>query len=1082
MSVHGAVPEQGRYRTRTLPHGPRPAARDTRGPGETRELLAPFGTVDAPGAEPEPGPAARRRPGRSKGGGRRGRPALVPQLTLVVLCGGYAVGAAVGWGSRQVALFMGDFGLAIAGLLAAASCLWFARARCRPGSRSRSGARPAWVLFGISSLMAAAGNAIWGWYELVLNEPLPRPSAADFCFLLFAPPAIIGLLVLAKRPVTRAGWVCLSLDAWLIAGSLLTLSWSLALAHTAYGQGESVAGAALDLAYPLLDIVLVSMVLALHFRRSSAHRTAVNTAIGGLALTVLCDALFTSPLMQQHYSSGQFLDAGWFAGSLLLAYAPWAASREAGRRDSARRADGSLRYAASAASHDAVLRAGDPSPAAAPRPGSGHPALPGRPIAGSLAALTPYLAAAVCTLGILYNSLDGRDIDRMVLFTGCTVVLALVVRQGIMLLDNVTLTQELAQKENHFRSLVQGSSDVIMIASSTGVLRYVSPAAAGVYGRDGDALVGSELASLIHPEDLGRVLHELRRFLAAAPESESSTRIECRVRHGAGHWLNVESTVNRYQGGLIFNSRDVTERVRLQAQLQHNASHDALTDLPNRSLFTERVRKALSGRRGGDSEAAVLYIDLDGFKAVNDTVGHQAGDELLVHAARRLQESVRAGDTAARLGGDEFAVLILGDSDPSKHAHAERELRIHEIADRLRVTLSEPYKVEGDTEVRVAASIGIAFAEPGISPSALMRNADLAMYRAKQAGKGRVELYAPQMQAEVVKRTELATRLRSALHDGEFALLHQPVVELASGKVTAVAAQPRWRSQQGILFTPAEFLRTEGAEGGPADRAQGDKAAEVSRWLLEEATAQAAARHRAGHPVPVIVRFPARRLTDRSLSLSSVEAMLRSHDLPPGALILELSDSDPRIPLDELEMRLAALRKMGVCLALDGFGSGYLALSALRKLPVDILRLDRGLVDGLAESPRQRKITSGLLRIAGDLGLTSVADGVDLPEQVSALRELGCTHGQGAVFSGALDEHRLRHALNRGIYPVPEEHKGRSVVVAGALPVRHKEGRETLPPWVAAGDGGEVPDPATVGEPAGIPPMRSNTETPVPPT
>ncbi|GAA2099432.1 EAL domain-containing protein [Streptomyces albiaxialis] len=1054
MSAHGAAPQRGRYWTQ-----PRPAGCGT-------------GTGTGTGAGTGVG---------AQGGGRAG---IRPQLILAAVCAAYAVGAALGWGSETLALVMGDFGLSAAALLAAASCLWYAhtqRARPdRPGARV-DGSRPAWVLFGVSSLMAALGNAVWGWYEIVLGEFVPRPSLADFCFLLFAPPAIIGLLVLAKRPVTRAGWVCLGLDAWLIGGSLLTLSWSLALAHTAYWQGDSVARAALNLAYPLLDIVLVSMVLALHFRRSSAHRSAINTAIGALALTVLCDALFTSPMLRERYASGQLLDAGWFAGSLLLAYAPWVARRE-----------------------------GDPEPPRAPvtpaREAAARGDRPSRPIAGSLAALTPYLAAAVCTLGILYNSLDGREIDRVVLFTGCAVVLALVVRQGIMLLDNITLTQELAQKENHFRSLVQGSSDVIMITASTGILRYVSPAAAGVYGRDGDKLVGSELASLVHPEDLGQVLHELRRFLASSPEHESCTRIECRFRHGAGHWLNIESTVNRYQGGLIFNSRDVTERVRLQAQLQHNASHDALTDLPNRALFTDRVRQALGGRRGTDGGTAVLFIDLDGFKAVNDTVGHQAGDELLVHAARRLRDSVRSGDTAARLGGDEFAVLIRGDGDPGQ-ADPDRELRIHDIADRLRLTLSDPYRVEG-TEVRVAASIGIAFAEPGISPTALMRNADLAMYRAKQAGKARVELYAPQMQAEVVKRAELAQRLRSALHDGEFALLHQPIVELASGKVTAVAAEARWRSAQGILFTPAEFLRTEGASAREARAAGTERAAEVSRWLLEEAVQQAAARQRAGYGAPVTVRIPARRLTEPGMDPRSVGALLARHGLaaapgpsgtalsapagppaPPGApgvLILELSDSDPRIPLDELERRLTALRRLGVGIALDGFGSGYAAISALRRLPVDILRLDRGLVDGIVESSRQRKITAGLLRIAGDLGLVSVAEGVDLPEQATALREMGCTHGQGAVFSGPLDEHRLRRALARGVYPVPEAASrqpgaqggvthgkahseghpgspaGRSVVVAGALPVRQ--------------GGAAGPDPVT------HPPLRSNAETPVPPT
>ncbi|MFG3494694.1 putative bifunctional diguanylate cyclase/phosphodiesterase [Streptomyces sp. NPDC047928] len=926
-------------------------------------------------------------PGRRGGaGGLRG------QLLLAGICAAYAAGALVGWGSEELALIMGDFGLSAAALAAAVSCFLYARA---DGSRFR----PAWLLFAFSSTMAAAGNAVWGWYEVVLDRHVPSPSLADLFFLLFAPPAIVGLLVLAKRPVTRAGWVCLGLDAWLIGGSLLTLSWSLALAHTAHFQGESVARAALALAYPLLDIVLVSMVLALHFRRTQGNRSAVHTAIAALALTVLCDALFTSPLLRDNYRSGQLLDAGWFAGSLLLAYAPWGARRFI----------------------EAAVQ-----PQRGTRPAS-------RPIAGSLAALTPYLAAAVCTLGILYNVIEGRRVDRVVVFTGCTVVLALVVRQGIMLLDNIALTHELAQKENHFRSLVQSSSDVIMIAAPNGVLRYVSPAASGVYGRDADELIGSELAGLIHPDDLGGVVHEVRRFLAAPPSEEPTTRIECRFKSGTGDWLNVESTVNRHQGGLIFNSRDVTERVRLQAQLQHNAEHDPLTDLPNRALFTRRVRQALSGRRAGDSGAAVLFIDLDGFKAVNDRLGHQAGDELLIQAAHRLQDSVRAGDTAARLGGDEFAALILGDGG---HDRAAREFQVHEIADRLRLTLSQPYRVEGN-EVRVAASIGVAFAEPGIGAGDLLRNADLAMYRAKAGGKNRVELYAPQMQADVVRRTELAGRLRTALHDGEFALLHQPVVDLTTGRISAVAAQARWRSSQGILFTPAEFMRV-------AD--DGDRTAELGRWMLEEAVRQAAERARIGHDVPVSVRVPARRLLDRSMPLATVEALLTRHGLPSGALIIELADSDPRISFDDLEQRLVALRRLGVRIALDGFGSGYAAINALRRLPLDVLKLDRGLVEGVVESARLHKITSGLLRIACDLGMRSVADGVDVPEQVLALRAMGCTHAQGMAFSGPLDEYRLRRALVRGDFPVP-----------GGVALSVLSGRS-------------------------LPPMRSHGETPVPPT
>ncbi|MFJ8023407.1 putative bifunctional diguanylate cyclase/phosphodiesterase [Streptomyces sp. NPDC096311] len=1009
--------------------------------------------ADRVGPVSSPGALLSRRPLYGAGTG------LIPQLVLALVCAGYAFGSALGWGSASLALFMGDFGLSAAAGTAAVSCFLYARSR-------RSRFRPAWLLFALSSTMASLGNGVWGWYEVVLDRQVPSPSYADLFFLCFAPPAIVGLLVLAKRPVTRAGWVCLALDSWLIGGSLLTLSWSLALAQAAKFDGPSVAHTALSLAYPLLDIALVSMVLALHFRRSSVNRSAVNTAIGALALTVMCDALFTSPLLHNNYHSGQLLDAGWFAGSLLLAYAPWVGPRLGQSTADGHDTEEPRRNGHARVVHEHIPgpRQGGPGITQGSQGSQGHQAPQGaqdgghnrypatRPIAGSLAALTPYLAAAVCTLGILYNVLNGRSVDRVVLITAGLVVLALVVRQGIMLLDNITLTQELAQQENHFRSLVQGSSDVIMIAAPNGILRYVSPAAAGVYGRNAEELVGSELASLIHPEDLGCVVHEVRRFLAASHLEEPTTRIECRFKSGDGGWLNVESTVNRHHGGLIFNSRDVTERVRLQAQLQHNAEHDPLTDLPNRALFTRRVQQALSGRRSTDRGAAlrgtaVLFIDLDGFKAVNDTIGHQAGDELLVQAARRLQDSVRQGDTAARLGGDEFAALIVGDGSRDRGA---REQQILELADRLRIKLSQPYAIGGN-DVRVAASIGVGFAEPGLGAGELLRNADLAMYRAKAAGKGRVELYAPQMQQDVVRKAELATRLRSALQDGEFALLHQPVVCLGNGRIATVTAQARWRSSQGVLFTPAEFLRV--AEDS-------DKTAELGRWMLEEAVEQAAERAAAGVTVPVAVRMSARRLLDRSMPLGSVEALLTRHGLASGSLIVELADTDPRVSLDELERRLNALRRLGVRIALDGFGSGYAAITTLRRLPVDVLKLDRGLVEGVVESARLHKITSGLLRIATDLGLQSVADGVDLPEQVVALRAMGCTHGQGMAFSGPLDEYRLRRALSCGHYPVPHG---------------------PAEPAFAGGGAGVYTSgvPAVLG---GGTALRSHNETPVPPT
>ncbi|MFE4358821.1 EAL domain-containing protein [Kitasatospora sp. NPDC056800] len=908
----------------------------------------------------------------------------LPGFALGALCVAYATGAAAGWGSHQLSVFMGDFGLAAAALAAALSCLVYG---CTVGGH----ARPAWLLFGLSSLMVAFGNGTWGWYELVVRTPLPRDSLAEYAFLLFAPLAITGVLVLAQHPRTAAGWLCLLLDGWLIAGSLFTLSWSLALGRIAAGEDGSPLRLALNLAYPVLDILLVSLVVGLRFGGRDGNRAAVHTAMLALAVTVTCDALFTSPELRSSYHSGELLDAGWFAGSLLLGWAPWSPRWRRPLRD---------------------------------HPSAGG--LPHRRVATTFSALTPYAAAAVCTAGILYNALGGRELDRVVAAAACTVGLALILRQGVMLLDNLSLAQELAHKEAHFRSLVQGSSDVIMIAGANGVLSYVSPAALGVYGRDPEELVGGNLLDLVHPEDVGRVLSEVRRYLArvrltthrSPGTAEPSARVECRISSGAGEWLYVESTVSRHRDGLLLNSRDVTERVMLQAQLQHNAFHDPLTDLPNRALFTQRLRAALGarGQQGGTGAGiAVLFIDLDGFKAVNDTAGHQVGDELLVQAARRLQSAVRCGDTVARFGGDEFAALVCGPLG---------RLQVQELAERLRLALSEPYWI-GGAELGVAASIGIAFGTPERGPAAdprtaadeLMRNADLAMYRAKSEGKGRVVLYTPAMRADLERRTELEERLRLAVREGGFTLLHQPVVDLGSGAVTGVEAQARWRSVGGLLLTPAEFLRS--AE-------HGDAATRFSRWLVLEAVSAAVERRGlpggrgrgTPEPVPVAVRLSVERLCSPGL-YETVASALRDSGLPADELVIEVARMGPDSLADELGRRLSALRGLGVSTWLAGYGAGGGSLGALARLPLDGLKLDRTLVQDLGESPLSRTLAGHALRLGRDLGMTTAAEGVDLPRQVAALRELGCGQAQGSAFAPPLDEPRLRRALARRGYPLP---------------------------------------------------------------
>ncbi|RSS54699.1 PAS domain S-box protein [Streptomyces sp. WAC07061] len=450
---------------------------------------------------------------------------MTPVL-LAAVCAGYAAGSALGWGgSRQLALVMGDFTLTATAVIAAAACL-------RQGLASDGRNRPAWLLFGASFTMAALGH---------LAAPL-LPG--------FAAPAVVGLVLLARRPVSRAGRVCLGIDVWLVGGSLFVLYRSLATA-------DAVQHAPSASARTLLDITLVSFALVLHFHRSGPGRPAAGTAAAALAAIGVGDLLVTTP----------FHDAAWFGGPLLVAYA----LRRSRRTDTA----------------------AAPPPRPGVRTGS-------RSTGAALLPLAPYLATAVGVLGILHDALDDGRVDRAALITCGSTVIGVVLRLGIMLLENMNLVQELARMENHFRALIQSSSDVIMIATPNGVLQYVSPASSGVYGRAAEELVGQELVALVHPEDAGLLVHEIRRFLDADALEEPTTRLECRFRTGDGSWVDVESTISRYQGGLIFNSRDVTPRVRLPARIGRPADPDLPPPAPG---FAPSEPHADEGDTGNPSEA-----------------------------------------------------------------------------------------------------------------------------------------------------------------------------------------------------------------------------------------------------------------------------------------------------------------------------------------------------------------------------------------------------------------------------------------------------------------------------------------------
>jgi diguanylate cyclase (GGDEF)-like protein len=432
------------------------------------------------------------------------------------------------------------------------------------------------------------------------------------------------------------------------------------------------------------------------------------------------------------------------------------------------------------------------------------------------------------------------------------------------------------------------------------------------------------------------------------------------------------------------------ERKRAQAAeraLLHQAFHDTLTGLPNRVLFLDRLGQALARRERRPMEVAVLFLDVDRFKWVNDSLGHAAGDQLLVAVAGRLHSVLRPGDTVARFGGDEFVLLCeeLGD---------EREA--FAVAQRLNRALADPFHLKG-REVGLTASIGIALASTSThdTPDALLRDADAAMYRAKERGRDRIELFDEDMRSRALSRLETESALRRAIDQGELRVHYQPVIELATGRVTGLEALVRWQHPERGLMPPSEFIPV--AEETGLIVACGavvltEACTQVARWNAQQI-------HRP--PLPVSVNLSPHQVLSQGLPELVADALERS-GLDPRLLCLEITETVLIEDAASSRAALDALKELGVTLAVDDFGTGYSSLLYLRRFPVDVLKIDRSFVVGLGTNVEDTAIVAGVIRLAHALGLLAVAEGVETPEQAARLKELGCDLAQGYYWSRPL--------------------------------------------------------------------------------
>jgi diguanylate cyclase (GGDEF)-like protein/PAS domain S-box-containing protein len=446
------------------------------------------------------------------------------------------------------------------------------------------------------------------------------------------------------------------------------------------------------------------------------------------------------------------------------------------------------------------------------------------------------------------------------------------------------------------------------------------------------------------------------------------------------------------------------ERRQAEEDIRLQSVHDALTKLPNRTLFLDRLEQALARADRSHRTAAVLFLDLDRFKVVNDGLGHVVGDELLVEVAARLRTIVRPSDTVARFGGDEFVVLC-DDADSEDDAV--------EVAGRILEALGQPFLLSG-REVMVSASVGIAVANGNESggAEALVRDADAAMYRAKERGKARFEIFDDAIRMRAVRRLETEQALRRALERGELEVMYQPGVWIATRHIAAVEALVRWRHPERGLVSPAEFIPV--AEETGLIVPLGD-------FVLEQAAALSARLQWAAAPgmtMTMAVNLSARQLSDPAL-VDRIRTLLFAHGLPPRSLSLEITESVLMEDAETATRMLQDLKDLGVYLAVDDFGTGYSSLAYLKRFPVDALKVDKSFVDGLGREAEDSAIVRTIVALAQTLGLETVAEGVETPEQLDELAALGCTFAQGYYFAMPMQAAELEAALRRSVVLAP---------------------------------------------------------------
>ena len=822
------------------------------------------------------------------------------------------------------------------------------------GGRPRAGR----VLLAAGITLSALGELTYAMFEWLWNE-FPDASIADAGWLLSYVAIGAALIVLLRQsPSSHRRDIDGIIDTAVMGVVSGLVVWQFWVEPMLNDASVSIGVRVIWAAYPILDAALVALVgRALTSR--SFHRVGSGFLAGGVLCWLGSDLGFL--ILGEETSASVWLDAGWMLGAALLAAAVW------------------------------------------------RTALPGNEPAKPVSNEVQTVSALRFVLGLAPLAIPGaleliafragNDTNPIPLLIGSVLLIGLAALRGSRVIATARrANQRMASSERRYRALSANSSDAVVLVDEVGRILGTSQEIM-VAGHRLDLAAGTDMSALVASDDADSFRSVLERS-SAVPGEVVDGEFRLAGPSGSNVWIGarfVDLSADADVAAIVVNLHDVTVRRQAVNELTHHAFHDALTGLANRALFSDRIDHALNLRRRTGADPSVLFIDLDGFKRVNDSLGHDAGDELLREVARRLLAVVRSGDTVARLGGDEFAVLI-----------EETRTTVDEVTalgERIVAAVQKPVVINGRT-VSPSASVGIAAGDADSTPTSLLRDADIAMYSAKAGGRGKHVRFVPAMRAAAIERIQIEGDLNRALAENHFTVAYQPVMDLDVDRVIGFEALIRWNHPTLGNVAPDRFIPIAEDNG---------MIIPIGLWVLRTACS-AAARWQQERPdqkhLTIAVNLSARQLASPSL-LADVRRALSDSCLAPASLVLEMTEtalvSDPEIAT----RRLAELRTLGVRLAIDDFGTGYSSLSYLRQFPVDILKIDRSFVNTIQPGSELPPLVRGLLDLGHTLDLEIVAEGIETASQLEQLRQQHCGYGQGYLFAKAIPCHEVSEYLAR---------------------------------------------------------------------